>query len=462
MSHEIRTPMNAILGFSEILNNKLANNSEYKPFIDGIIKGGNNLITLINDILDLSKIEAGRLEIKPEPVNLLKLIEDIKQIFSVKIKNKNLQFLLEIDKRLPNILLIDQTRIRQILFNLVGNAIKFTETGSVSIAVKIEGNTKPENKIDLFFEIKDTGIGIKQDQIFKIFEPFIQTEGQSNKYGGTGLGLPITKRLTEAMGGKITVKSAIGKGSTFRIHFKSITVANIQINNEKDKEQSSIINILFKKPKILLVDDIKSNREIVKYHLEEHNCEIYEAANGQEAVDFAKTYKPDLILMDIQMPILNGFEASKQIKQLDNITIIALTALVMKEQKEKYDKMFDDYLKKPVEIKDLIISLMKFLPYTKLEKTETQTEIKSVNYAEQFSAHIEKNGKLSNDFIHLFKTEIQPIYEELSDIMDMEECKKFAVKLINIGIKFKIDTFGRIWRTNSYTKKGLILAVRQL
>ena len=448
MSHEIRTPMNAVLGFSEILNNKLSGIPEYKPLINGIIKGGNNLISLINDILDLSKIEAGRLEIIPVPINLLKLIEDIKQIFSVKVKNKNLQFSIEIDKHLPDTLLLDQTRIRQILFNLVGNALKFTDTGSVTIIVSIPATLTKEkpvggSKIDMIIKIKDTGIGIPQNQIDTIFEAFRQTEGQSEKYGGTGLGLPITKRLVEAMNGKITVESEIGKGSTFCIHFKSVTVPTIEISNESDTKQAETANIHFDKPSILLVDDIQSNRDVVKIHLEESNCNVAEAENGKEAIDYLKKNHPDLILMDIQMPVMDGYEATKQIrakKHLASIPVIAITALAMKEQVEKYGKMFDAYLKKPIELNELILSIMKFLPYTEVEQKERK-KAETITYAEQFAADIEKIGKLPEAFIKIYKTEILPLYEEISDIMDMEDCKEFATKLINAGTKFNINTF---------------------
>ncbi len=442
MSHEIRTPMNAVLGFSEILSNKLSEMPEYKPLVDGIVSGGKNLITLINDILDLSKIEAGRLEIKPAPVNLSSLMRDIKQIFSVKIESKNLLFPLEIDKRLPQSLMLDQTRIRQILFNLVGNAIKFTDTGSISISVKIEGDTQPESKIDLYFEIKDTGIGIPENQIDKIFEAFIQTKGQSTKYGGTGLGLPITKRLIEAMNGNVTVESKVGKGSVFRIHLKKVTVSSIEVLHESKDKNCTPINIQFKEPEILLVDDIKSNRDVVKYHLNAHNCKVYEAENGEEVIHFLKNNTPDLILMDIQMPVLNGYEATKQIKEhkeWNSIPVIALTALAMKEQLKKYGEMFDAYLKKPISKSELFRSLMKFLPYTETEQKESK-KAETTNYAEQLATHIAKNGRLPEAFIEIYKTEILPLYEEVNDMLDIDDCKELAEKLIEAGEKFNIET----------------------
>ncbi len=437
MSHEIRTPMNAVLGFSDILNNKLSNNAECQPLIQGIINGGKNLTSLINDILDLSKIEAGRLEIIKEPVNILDLIEDIKQIFSVTLKNKNIILLLDIDKRFPNSLLLDKTRIRQILFNLVGNAIKFTEKGSVTISAKIDKYIRHKSKVDLIIEVRDTGIGIPNNQVDILFDPFIQIKNQDNKYGGTGLGLSITKRLTEAMNGEISVKSELGKGSVFSINFKSITRSKINPIKELRKLQKE--NILFKNPQILIVDDIKSSRNITKVYLEAHNCTVYETTNGQEAIDFIKENKPDLILMDIQMPILDGYEATKQIKkqeEFNKIPIVALTAKAMKTQEKEYRKVFDDYLIKPITSKEIINSLMQFLPYT---KTESSKKVKPYNYYKLLSESIEKNGKLPSNFIKIYKIELLPIFEDISDIMDMTECKKFARILIEEGKKYKIE-----------------------
>jgi PAS domain S-box-containing protein len=442
MSHEIRTPMNAVIGFAEILNDKLADKPEYKSFIEGIVSGGKNLISLINDILDLSKIEAGRMEIKPEPINLRKLIEDIEQIFSAKIKKKNLEFRLNIDKRLPQSLLLDQTRIRQILFNLVGNAIKFTDKGAVSVSVKIEGDVHPESKIDLYFEVKDTGIGIPENQLERIFQAFQQTEGQSHKYGGTGLGLPITKRLTEAMNGTIQVESKLGEGSVFSIHFKSVVVPAVEREQKTNEQNLSPDKIVFHEPEILLVDDVESNREVIKYHLSQLNCRIVEAENGKEAIDFLKKNKPDLILMDIQMPVMDGDRAAQLIKKqknLKSIPIIALTALAMKEQEEKYKSVFDDYLKKPIEVKDLVNSLIAFLPYTKTENATIKEE--KADYVKEFASEIDKAGKLPEEFIQQYKTELLPLYEDVYDIMDINLAKEFAMKIIEKGVMFKIDVF---------------------
>ena len=441
MSHEIRTPMNAVLGFSEILKTKLIDKPEYKSLIVGIIKGGNSLITLINDILDLSKIEAGRLEIIPAPINLLGQIQDMKQIFSEKSKSKDLQFLLEIDPRLPEVLMLDQTRMRQILFNLVGNAVKFTENGSVSISVKIEGDVQIGNKIDLYLAIKDTGIGIAQNQTELIFEAFLQTKGQAAKYGGTGLGLAITKRLIEAMNGIVSVESKVGKGSTFYIQFKNVIVPNAKA---LVLESGLVENICFSKPKILVVDDIKPNRDVVILQLEAYNCEVFEAESGQEAINFIQKTTVDLILMDIQMPVLDGYETTKQIKNTEKyrkIPIIALTAMAMKEQEGRYSAVFNAYLKKPITGNDLIGCLMKFLPYTKREEVNVETKHKTVDYAKELELHIEKIGKLPDEFIEIYKTEILPMYEDVIDIMDINFSKEFALKLVDIGTKFGIEPF---------------------
>ncbi|MGE5498989.1 MAG: PAS domain-containing sensor histidine kinase, partial [Syntrophothermus sp.] len=213
MSHEIRTPMNAIMGFSEILKKRISDPGS-TGYLDGIISSGKSLLSLINDILDLSKIEAGKLSINYEPVDLRPLLREMHQIFSVILREKAVEFRLEIDAALPEGLLIDELRLRQILFNMIGNAVKFTDSGSITVHLSCE-RLKDEKLASLSLEIKDTGIGIPADQHEKIFEVFTQQEGQNQKkYGGTGLGLSITKRLIDIMNGTIEVQSEVNKGST--------------------------------------------------------------------------------------------------------------------------------------------------------------------------------------------------------------------------------------------------------
>lgn len=441
MSHEIRTPLNAILGFSELLKEKLAENEECKPMINGIIKGGGNLIVLINDILDLSKIEAGHLDITPEPVNLVSLIEDIGQIFSLKIERKKLRFIEDIDLELPKLLMLDLTRIRQILFNLVGNSTKFTNKGYIKVTITAEKYQNKENKIDLYLEVEDTGIGIPENQIENIFKPFTQLDGRNAKYGGTGLGLPIVKRLVEAMNGVISANSIVGQGSVFRILLKDVEIAN-EKTSDFQMDNTTIKKIMFKEPNILIVDDIESNRKVVEILLKKHNCKIKEANSGQEAIELLKTDKFDLIIMDIQMPGINGYEATKIIKsqpETSDVPVIALTALAMMQQVEKYGNVFDDYLKKPIGIIELIGSLIRFLPYTIPEKKKQEESLAS-RYVNKFNSETQ-GTKLPEGFLGMFNSEIKPLYDDVCEVMDVSDCMNFAEKTISIGEQFGIKTF---------------------
>ncbi len=357
MSHEIRTPMNAIIGFSDILQNRLKD-PEHLSFVDKIILSGNNLLFLINDILDLSKIEAGKLSIDKEPTDLRELIKEITEIFSEKTKSKQLKLLTEIDDNLPVEIFLDSVRIRQILLNLVGNGLKFTDKGSVKIKVIVEKIS--DKLLDLEVCVEDTGIGIPAFQIETIFESFRQVEGQNKRvFGGTGLGLSITENLVEMMGGTISVESEINKGSEFIISFKNVEIV-INDNHIIKSEKREGINIPFLK--IIYADDVEVNREVVKMMLLNEKIEIFEAADGEEVLDLIKTVKPDLILMDIQMPNVDGYEAAKIIKsdKANTFPVIALTAHAVKSEIQKYRNVFDDYLTKPIDKNKLINVISKF------------------------------------------------------------------------------------------------------
>ncbi len=414
MSHEIRTPMNAILGFSEILKSKLPENSQHKMFVDSIYSSGKNLLNLINDILDLSKIEAGHLIPQLEEIDLRSLIFEIQQIFNLEIKHKGLDFRIDIDKNIPQYLIMDYTRLNQIFFNLVGNATKFTEKGSIFITVNSLNNRK--HYTDLIIKIIDTGIGIAKDQIDNIFDSFKQADGQNTrKCGGTGLGLAIVKKLVEIMNGTISVTSQKDKGSTFIIHLKDIE-KGFQI--QETKTIFDFKDIKFEKHKILIVEDIETNREVINAYLDEQNLEIQEAVNGKDALKKLESYQPELILMDIQMPKMNGYEATKIIKEkYKDIIVIALSAFAMNDQVEKYKNIFDDYITKPISEQDLFNVLDKYLKKT--EKTE------------------EINTNLKNEI----KTELLSDYENIKNTLSIDETLDFSDKMITFGQKFDAELF---------------------
>lgn len=369
MSHEIRTPMNSILGFSEVMLNTTSDRQQ-QNYLRTILNSGKSLLTLINDILDLSKIEAGRMEISPEAADVRLIVNEIKQLFKHKSQENNIEFIVSFDESLPDTIIIDEVRLRQILLNLCGNAIKFTEKGQVEVDVNILNNYN--GHIDLEIMVSDTGIGIPEEDQQRIFDSFSQQSGQDNKkYGGTGLGLTISKRLAELMGGEILVESRMGEGSRFSVRFFDIKYSDEIIDHEGAflwDEQ----NIVFKGSKILIVDDVPHNRNLVLTYLKSYDLKLFEAENGEIAVEYAKIFQPDLIFMDIRMPGINGYEATEMIKnekKTKDIPIIALTASTMRSEIDKLNETFDGYLRKPVQKNTIINELIKHLPYETPEET---------------------------------------------------------------------------------------------
>jgi len=434
MSHEIRTPMNAVLGYSDILARKLADSPENLSYVEGIHKSGKNLISLINDILDLSKIEAGKLDIVPEAVDLQNIIIDIKQIFSAAIAKKNIDFIIRTDNELPEVLMLDKMRIKQVLFNLIGNAIKFTENGSVQVSIKQEGEPSDEGKINLCFEVKDTGIGLSPDQIEVIFDAFRQTHGQTSKFKGTGLGLAISKRLAEAMGGTISVESELGKGAAFSIKLHAVQVPSEHIIQQFTAEETDVQAVKFDNPRILIVDDVFSNIAILQKHLEDLNCSISSAQNGKEAIEKVKAQLPDLIIMDIQMPVLNGYDASKRLKN-DNryahIPIVALTAHAMNEQRAEYNDVFDDYLIKPIEYASLLQSLMKFLTYEEIQSGENLSAQENPQFPVDIPSELREQLKIK----------IFPLFDDIKMYFDTDECFNFIEELTKATSNLNIKQF---------------------
>lgn len=430
MSHEIRTPMNSVIGFTELLDKEITNPIQ-KEYLSSIKKGGTSLLRIINDILDLSKIEAGKLEIKNESINPKNLFFEIKSIFDAKIMSKNINFIVEIDESIPDYIIIDSVRLRQILFNLIGNALKFTENGYIKLKVKNVYKDNAKSKIDLNFQVEDSGIGIDEKFQDIIFNAFEQQKDQSvEKFGGTGLGLAICSKLAKMMNGEISVKSVKTKGSTFNVLLKDISVSSISAKIDKIQKIDTK-HIIFEKATILVVDDILENRKLVKETLKNYELELMMAVNGEDAIKKLRTNNIDLILMDLRMPIMNGYEASHIIKneeKLKEIPLIALTASVMEKDLKKVSSYgFDAYLRKPVILDDLIIELSKYLKYSMLnEKKEVINRVEVINQSDlkKLILHLE------NSFLVNFL--------EIKDSGDFTLIEDFATKLKVLAENYKL------------------------
>jgi len=432
MSHELRTPLNAVIGFSELLSS-IMEDYKQKSYVDSIKASGKSLLTLINDILDLSKIEAGMLEIKPVIVNIEDIINEIEQIFRIKTEKKGVEFLVDVDNDIPQALIIDEIRIRQILLNLVGNADKFTEKGFVKVTVR--KLITDDSKLDLALAVKDTGIGIPEADIDKIFESFKQQENHNTKkYGGTGLGLSICKKLAIAMGGDISATSEVGKGSVFEIKLKDVQVASYDKASFGGEDLFTLENTSFDEATILVTDDVESNRQVMQEMLSKLGLKVMSAENGQIAIDLVRENKADLILMDIRMPVLNGIEATLKLKgnqKTKNIPVVALTASSSNADKERIMKNgFDEYLTKPFKVNDLIKVFSKFL------KCSTKQTEKSDTIAIE---HIDFN-KIKNPeaLIKLLNKDVLPLCSSLQKTMIISRIENFGKEIKEISEKYEI------------------------
>ena len=355
MSHEIRTPMNAILGLGDLLKETNLSNKQYK-YVSTINTSGKNLLTIINDILDFTKIEAGKLEMESIPFDIVYSIEKTIEVFEPIAKEQKLLFKSEIDKKLRKEVLGDPTRLNQVLINLLGNAFKFTEKGTINLTVELINKTKSNYRVR--FSVKDSGIGISSRNLETIFDSFTQAESSTARlYGGTGLGLAICHQLIKLMGGSLEVSSKIGIGTEF--HFTidlDILKTRTMINN--------VPNITLPEGiKVLLVEDNKVNQFLAQTILNQWNCEIDCAENGLIAIEKTKKNLYDIILMDIRMPVMNGEEATTIIRKKLNITtpIVALTANAIKGDKEKYLTLgMNGYISKPFNKQSLKEALLKW------------------------------------------------------------------------------------------------------
>lgn len=429
MSHEIRTPMNSVIGFTEILEKEITN-PVHKEYLNSIKKGGNALLRIINDILDLSKIEAGKLEIRNESLNPTNLFLEIESIFHSKIISKNISFIVDIDKTIPKYIIIDGVRIRQVLFNLIGNAIKFTQKGYVKLKVENVYKDNIKSKIDLIFSVEDTGIEIDEKNLETIFNAFEQQENHDvAKYGGTGLGLAICTKLIKMMNGEIKVESQKNKGSTFTVIFRDIPVSSMEDEVVTSKLKAS--NIMFEKAVILVVDDVLENRKLVQASLKDYDIDLIMAENGKEALDKLKNINVNLILMDLRMPVMDGYEAATILKndeRLKNIPLIALTASVMGKDLEKVSKYsFDGYLRKPVILDDLIEELAKYLKYQSINNDIKEEKNNKIIDLEKLKVVI---NKLENEF----KQE----WLNIKDGGDFSLIEEFAIKLNELALKEEI------------------------
>ncbi|MDX2215180.1 MAG: PAS domain-containing protein [Oculatellaceae cyanobacterium bins.114] len=398
MSHELRTPLNAILGFAQIMQRDAGINAEQKRNLEIINRSGEHLLGLINSVLDLSKIEAGHLELNENSFDLLNLIQTVDAMLQIRATLKGIQLNVELDPDVPHVIIADPGKLRQILINLIGNAIKFTDVGSVTLRVKRSSSTsldhKPISHCSLRFEIQDTGVGIAANDIDRIFEAFEQTSSGKKLTEGTGLGLTLSRKFVELMGGSISVSSVLNQGSTFG--FDIVVEVGDTLQEQPTQSDRLVIGLSQHRDtyRILAVDDQPENRELLVKLLEPIGFLVKTAANGEEAIALWQDWHPHLILMDIRMPVLNGMEATEHIRLQEQTAnhsshtqIIALSASVFQADRDRALTLgCDGFLKKPFRSNELLDKLAHYLDlhYIYADQDSPEISTQPFNFATAF------------------------------------------------------------------------------
>jgi signal transduction histidine kinase/DNA-binding NarL/FixJ family response regulator len=435
MSHEIRTPMNAIIGFSELLQGDLAD-PKHERYLRSIRSSADSLLRLINDILDMSKIEAGVLDLRPEPTDPREICNFIRTLFTEPTTRKNIRLNCHIAEDLPRAILLDGIRLRQIVVNLVGNAVKFTDHGVIDVHVLWEKQAGSSH-ITLVLEVQDTGLGIPQDKLDAIFKPFVQAGAHREKEKqGTGLGLSIVKRLTEIMGGTVTVASVMGQGSAFHLRFPNIPISARLPSSEKLLDAAPVDFNILTAAQILVVDDNETNCQLIAGMFECSHHKLVFAYSGEEAVDKLKNVKPDAILLDVRMPGMGGAAALTKIRTMPGLEltpVIAVTASSLMEEEHPLREQFSGYLRKPFSKSELFKELAEFLPQ-RAPDPQADGAAPSVNGASSVAVN---HQPVPRELLAQLQQLLLSPWPTLRDSVAVNESKMFAQGLEGLGQRWQ-------------------------
>ena len=457
MSHELRTPLNAILGFTQLMTRDSSIGEEQQENLKIINRSGEHLLRLINDILEMSKIEVGQITLNESQFDLYLMLKSIEEMLRLKAEGKNLNLLFNIDSNVPQWVYTDEGKLRQIVINLLGNALKFTETGSIVLTVQLEENAQlAQDQIEflfsdtysLYFSVEDTGPGIEPEEMDRLFTAFEQTTIGRVSNEGTGLGLSICHKFVELMGGELKAESTIGKGSvfSFNVLLRSQETSTIEPVSQIDPEPRKVIGIAPNQPKfrILVVDDVAASRLLLNKLLTGIGFLVQEAGNGQEAIDLWSQWHPDLILMDMRMPVIDGYEATRHIKAQAKgrqTVIIALTASAFEEERVVVlSAGCDDFMRKPFKEIELIAKIgqcldINYLYEETVEATTSQQALLEELTPESLTVMPEEWR--SQLYQAAAQVDNQEIFKLLSEIPD--EYESLAKGLENLAEQFRCD-----------------------
>ena len=448
MSHELRTPLNAILGHAQIMSRNPSLQPDQRIAVKSINKSGDHLLTLINSVLEMSKIEAGQAVLMPSCFSIDSLITDIVVMFHDRLKQKGIELDVEKDPNVIAVIEADRGKINQILINLLSNAVRNASFGKVFLRISMTKDS--DDRFQLVFEVKDQGIGITADKLEKIFEPFVQLGNNSNRQSGTGLGLAISRQFAELMGGSLTAESSEGQGSIFRLTIPVIeaTPAPSEMVSSSSRRITGIVGD-WKDIKVLVVDDDPANREVLLGMIMPLGFEVQEAADGREAIDVFVDWSPDLIFMDIRMPVMDGIEAVQAIKSTDRgktTPIIAVSASVFEEDRHKVLKSgADDFIAKPIQAAEFWDKIEKCLKVEFIYENEEQAE---VDQLEGKPLAIEDITELSDELVQEMRAAIQGGYmDRLAELAGRAadrhpELSRHILKLVD---QYDFDTLSRLF-----------------
>lgn|GEM_PF-837864 len=437
MSHELRTPLNAILGFSKRLRSDANISSDQAEDLSIIVRSGEHLLGLINNILDISKIEAGKIDLEESSHDLQYLLYEIQSLLNVQAVEKSLYFNLALSPELPRYVIVDAGKLRQVITNLVGNAIKFTQQGGVTLRAE-KTNRETEQGVWLRFAVEDTGAGISEENCQRIFSPFVQLGQQAPVEAGTGLGLAISRQFVELMHGKLDVRSEVGKGSVF--YFEIPVTLSTDSGITVEQNHGKVIGLVEGQPnyRLLVVEDQFENRLLLHKILEPLGFELRDAFNGKEAVMQYEIWKPDLIFMDMRMPVMDGLEATRCIRASENgskVKIVALTAHALENERvEILNAGCDDLIRKPYRESELFEALTKYLDIHFLyEKSEVEV--------------INSDQNINEDQLKTLSMELLEMLHHALVLLDEDECLKVAGMISDINsdlgeqIRSKVEKF---------------------